>query len=75
MNENNILDDTSLTEKTLCLMLLQSGKRLNFVFNFNIDEIIITNVGVTVTPSDILNTEKGIYFSTKNLLKMKNFVW
>ena len=60
-------------------MLLLSGTRLNSVFNFNIDGIIITNVGVTVTPSAILKhsdkTEKGIYFTTKNLLKMKNFVW
>ena len=54
LSENDTLNDISLTEKTLCLLLLLNGTRLNSVFNFKINEIIITDVGITVTPSSLL---------------------
>ena len=54
LGENATLNDTDLTEKTLCLLLLLSGTRMNSVFNFNINEIKITNVGITINPSAVL---------------------
>jgi len=51
---NSELDDSNLAQKTLCLLLLLSGSRLNTIHKFNISGMIITNVAITVAPTDVL---------------------
>ena len=55
-NEN--LSFYDLTCKTLCLLILLNGARINTVFNFQLDEIIINEIGVTITPSNVLKHSK-----------------
>ena len=54
MPDNNELDDSSLAYKTLCLLVLLSESRVNTVHRFKADEIVINNVGITITPSELL---------------------
>ena len=53
-DKNEKLSFYDLTCKTLCLLLLLNGARINTVFNFHVDEIIINEIGVTITPSNVL---------------------
>ena len=67
---NNELDITSLSYKTLCLLVLLSGARVNTVYNFRVDEIVINNVGITITPSELLkhsrqNRKNDIFYYRK----------
>ena len=39
--------DEDLSFKTLLLLLLLGGQRINTIFNFRVDEMIINNVSVT----------------------------
>ena len=51
---NDQMSFYDLTCKTLCLLLLLTGSRVNTVFNFCINEIVINDIGITVTPSAVL---------------------
>ena len=51
---NDKLSFYELTCKTLCLLLLLNGARINTAFNFQVDEIIANEIGVTITPSNVL---------------------
>jgi len=65
------LDDSSLTQKTLCLLLLLNGSRLNTIHKFNTIDMIITNMAVTVSPSEVLKHPdkigKETFLHTDNL--------
>jgi len=52
--DNNELDISSLAYKTLCLLVLLSGSRVNTVHKFKVDEIVINDVGITITPLELL---------------------
>ena len=48
------ITDVDLSCKTLLLLLLLGGQRINTIFNFRVDEMIINNVSVTFAPSSTL---------------------
>jgi len=54
LENNDELNDYDLTYKTLCLLVLLNGSRINTVHKFKTDEIIINDIGITITPSDLL---------------------
>lgn len=49
--DNESLSEEDLSSKTLLLMLLLGGQRLNTMFNFRVNEMIINKVSVTFAPS------------------------
>ena len=54
MSDNKELSDRDLSHKTLALLLLLHGTRLNTMIHLRIDEMIMSEVGVTFTPSALL---------------------
>ena len=52
--DNDNLNFYDLSCKTLCILLLLCGGRVNTAYNFRVDEILINDIGITITPSNVL---------------------
>lgn len=51
---NNNLDDKTLTQKLLMFLLLLSGQRLNTIFWYTVDRLIISDNSFTFAPEHVL---------------------
>ena len=58
LGNNRQISDKHLSHKLLILLLLLGGQRLNSVFHFTIDRIIISNTSVTFSPKVVLKQSK-----------------
>ena len=54
IGDNSTLSDEQLTYKLLILLLLLGGQRINTIFWFHIDELIINDISATFAPSHVL---------------------
>lgn len=54
LTENQFLPDNILTYKLVILLLLLGGQRVNTIFWFQVDEMIVTDISVTFAPSHVL---------------------
>ena len=58
LGDNRQISDKHLSQKLLILLLLLGGQRLNSVFHFTIDRMIISSTSVTFSPEHVLNQSK-----------------
>ena len=58
LGDNRQISDKHLSQKLLILLLLLGGQRLNTVFNFAIDRMIISSTSVTFSPEVVLKHSK-----------------
>ena len=58
LGDNRQISDKDLSQKLLILQLLLGGQRLNSVFHFTIDRMIISSTSVTFSPDHILKHSK-----------------
>ena len=58
LGDNRKISDKHLSQKLLILLLLLGGQRLNSVFHFTIDRMIISSTSVTFSPENILKHSK-----------------
>ena len=58
LGDNRQISDKHLSQKLLILLLLPGGHRLNSVFHFTIDRMIISSTSVTFSPEVILKHSK-----------------
>ena len=54
LGDNRQISDKHLSQKLLILLLLLGGQRLNSVFHFTNDRIIISSTSVTFSPEHVL---------------------
>ena len=54
LGDNRQITDKHLSQKLLILLLLLGGQRLNSVFNFTTDRLIIGSTSVTFSPEHVL---------------------
>ena len=57
LGDNSQISDKHLSQKLLILLLL-GGQRLNYVFHFTIDRMIISSSSVTFSPEHVLKHSK-----------------
>ena len=55
LRDNRQISDKHLLQKLLTLLLLLGGQRLNSVFHFTVDMMIISRTSVTFSPEHVLN--------------------
>ena len=55
---NESLDDQTLSHKLCILLLLLGGQRVNTIFWFRTDELVINNISATFAPSHVLKHSK-----------------
>ena len=58
LGDNRQISDKHLSQKLLILLLLLGGQRLNSVFHFTIDRMIISSTSVTFSPEHALKHSK-----------------
>ena len=58
LGDNRQISDKHLSQKLLILLLLLGGQRLNSVFHFTIDRMIISSTSVTFSQEHVLNHSK-----------------
>ena len=58
LGDNRQNSDKRLSQKLLILLLLLGGQRLNSVFHFTIDRMIISSTSVTLSPEHVLKHSK-----------------
>ena len=58
LGDNRQISDKHLSQKLLILLLLLGGQRLNSVFHFTIDRMIISSTSVTFSPEHVLKHSK-----------------
>ena len=58
LGDNRQVSDKHLSQKLLILLLLLGGQRLNSVFQFTIDRMIISSTSVTFSPEHVLKYSK-----------------
>ena len=58
LGDNRQILDKRLSQKLLILLLLLGGQRLNSVFHFTIDRMIISSTSVTFSQEHVLNHSK-----------------
>ena len=58
LGDNRQISDKHLSQKLLILLLLLGGQRLNSVFHFTIDRMIISSTSVTLSPEHVLKHSK-----------------
>ena len=54
LETNDKLSDKDLSQKLCMLLLLIGGQRVNTIYNFTVDRMIITDVAVSFAPSQVL---------------------
>ena len=57
--ENHLLDDKLLTQKLVLLLLLLGGQRVNTIFWFHVNRMIVNEIGITVSPDHVLKHSSG----------------
>ena len=57
--DNRQISDKHLSQKHLILLLLPGRQRLNSVFHFTIDRMIISSASVTLSPEHVLKRSKS----------------
>ena len=60
VGENQQILDKNLSHKLLILLLLLGGQRLNSVFHFTINRIIISSTSATFSPEHVLKRSKPV---------------
>ena len=58
LGDNRQITDKHLSQRLLILLLLLGGQRLNCVFHFTIDRMIISSTSVTFSPEHVLKHSK-----------------
>ena len=58
LGDNGQISDKQLSQKLLTLLLLLGGQRLNSVFRFTIDRMIISSTSVTFLSGNVLKHSK-----------------
>ena len=58
LGDNSQISGKHLSQKLLVLLLLLGEQRLNFVFHFTIDRMIISSTSVTFSPEHVLKHSK-----------------
>ena len=58
LGDSRQISDKRLSQKLLILLLLLGGQRLNSVFHFTIDRMIISSTSVTFSPEHVLKHSK-----------------
>ena len=58
MGDNNTLNDKNLSQKLLALLILLGGQRLNTVHQYQVNEMIKTEISITFAPSNLLKHSK-----------------
>ena len=56
--DNALLTDKKLTQKLLLLLLLLGGQRVNTIFSFTVNSMLVTDISVTFAPSNVLKHSK-----------------
>lgn len=60
LDTNGKLSDKDLSQKLCMLLLIIGGQRVNTIYNFTVDRMIITDIAVSFAPEQVLkHSRKG----------------